>query len=117
MEKNMSNNTKTAFDLDSFRNDITNNEKFETFKTKYGFKTRQELDLQLLKLMRLDSKFYEYKPDPVLRGGDVYISKDGFLKTAARVVEGYKKFLNLDQIEFDGYEFKEDGILLKVKVS
>ena len=109
--------TNSDFDFDSFRTDITNNEKFEVFKTKYGSKTRKDLDLRLLDLMRKDKQFYEYKPDPVIRGDDVYISKDGFLKTAARVVDGYKEFLNNDEITFDGYEYTHEGILLKVKVA
>lgn len=111
--------TKTKFDFDSFRKDITNNEKFEFFKTKYGFKTRKELDLKLLDLMRLDGKFYTYTSDPVIREEDVFLSKgkDKFLKVASRVVEDYKKHLNLDQIIFDGCEFKDDGLFLKLKVS
>lgn len=111
--------TKANFDFDSFRTDILNNEKFETFKAKYGFKTREKLDLQLLALMRLDGKFYTYTPEPVIRGEAVYIStgKEGFLKVASRVVDEYKKFLDLDTIAFEGYEFKEVGLLLKVKAS
>ena len=111
--------TKPNFDFDSFRTDITNNEKFKTFKTKYGFKTRNELDLKLVDLMRLDKKFYDYKADKTSKVEDAYVStgKEKFLKVAERVVNGYKEFLNTDQIEFDGYEYKEDGLFLKLKVS
>ena len=115
--KNTSQNNK--FDFDSFRNDIISNEKFDTFKSKYGFKTRNELDLKLVDLMRLDKKFYDYKADKTPRVEDVYVSsgKEHFLKVAPRVVDGFKEFLKLDQLFFDGYEFKEDGLFLKLKVS
>lgn len=110
--------TKPEFDFDSFRTDIINNEKFETFKTNYGFKTRQELDLKLVDLMRLDKKFYDFRAEKTPRF-DIYVStgKEGFLKVGPRVVAEYKKYLNQDTIAFDSYEFKEDGLFLKVKAS
>lgn len=109
--------TKTTFDFDSFRNDINNNEKFETFKTKYGFKTRQELDLQLLKLMRLDGQFYEYKSDPVVRSVPVYESKDGFVKISQRKVEEIKSSLGLQKLEFDDIKLDGNQIIIEVKAA
>ena len=110
-------NNKATFDFDSFRTDVLAKEEFAVFKEKYGIKTRKEFDLKLMDLMRLDGTFYEYIHSPVVRGQDVYLSKDGFLKTASRVVDGYKEYLKVDQITFDDYEYTQDGLLLKIKVA
>jgi hypothetical protein len=119
LENNMYKSTKTNFDFTSFRTDIVSNEKFITFKSKYGFKTRQELDLKLIELMRLDKTFYDYSADKTPRSADAYIStgKEKFLRVAPRVVKGYKSFLKKDQLEFDGYEYRADGLFLKLKPS
>lgn len=109
--------TKTPFDFDSFRIDINNNEKFETFKAKYGFKTREKLDLRLLELMRLDNRFYEYKSDPTSRVIAVYESKDGFIKIHSTKVEEFKSSLGLEKLEFSDVRLDSTQIIIEIKVA
>lgn len=109
--------TKTPFDFESFRIDINNNEKFETFKTKYSFKTRQELDLQLLKLMRLDNQFYEYRSDQASRIIAVYESKDGFIKIHNTKVEEFKSSLGLEELKFSDVRLDGNQIIIEIKAA
>jgi hypothetical protein len=113
----MAKSIKTNFDFDSFREDIIKNEKFETFKTKYGFKTREKLDIKLLELMRLDGKFYEYTPDPVVRGESVYESKDGFIKIINRKVEEIKSSLGCKKLGFGDIIFDGNTLIIEIKAA
>lgn len=113
----MTKKTKTPFDFDSFRTDIINNEKFEHFKKTYGFKTRKEVDLKLVALMRLDKKFYDYKSDPVIKSDAVYESKDGFVKISKRKVEEFKSTLGLEKLVLGEVKLDGNQIIIEVKAA
>jgi hypothetical protein len=113
----MKTTANTEFDFDSFRNDIINNEKFDTFKTKYGFKTRKEIDLQIYELIKLDKKFYDYNHEPVVRGLPVYESKDGFVKISDKKVNEFKSSLGLNKLEFADIKLDGNQIIIEVKAA
>ena len=111
-------NPNFPFDVDQFRQDVSDNVKFKELKVKYNIKTRIEFDGYLHRLCKLDQKIYEYKHSEVVRGLPVYESKDGFVKISPREVQKIKSVLKCSQLEFGDLIFDgKDKITVEVKVA
>ena len=109
---------KFPFNVDEFRNDIINNVVFKELNKKYNIKTRIELDGYLHRLSKLDKKIYEYKHSEVIRGLQVYESKDGFIKISRREVNKIKSTLKCENIECSKLDFDgKSKITFEIKVA
>ena len=93
-------NSSFPFNVEEFRQDVTNNVKFKELKVKYHIKTRIEFDGYLHRLCKLDQKIYDYRHSEVVRGLPVYESKDGFVKISPREVKKIKSVLKCGQLVF-----------------